>query len=139
MSNAARVALLVQPGEDVSPFSLAIEHGGGEPVVLEASAAGLPPNATGLLIAGTGAFNEAETVPAALLLAIDGKLPVLGIGWGMHALNIALGGQPPAPVEGHGDPARHSDEDPVKHPVVIAPGGKVSYTTAGSGSVRRPW
>ncbi len=105
-------------------------------VACGASAAQFPPQAGGLLVAGTGAFGETEIVPTALLEAIDGRFPVLGIGWGMHALNVALGGRPPVRVEGHGDP--RAGEEPVKHPVFIAPGGKVSYTIAGSGWVTVP-
>ena len=90
------------------------------------------------MIAGTGAFTDSESVPNALLQAIEGRFPVLGIGWGMHALNVALGGQPPAMVEGHGQPDLPGGEESVKHPVFIAPGGKVSYTIAGSGWVTVP-
>ncbi|MCI0775000.1 MAG: gamma-glutamyl-gamma-aminobutyrate hydrolase family protein [Chloroflexi bacterium] len=138
MSRAALVALLLQPGESEPPFALAIEYGGGQPVPCETPATELPPHAGGLLIAGTGAFGESETVPTVLLQAIDRRFPVLGIGWGMHALNVALGGQRPVRVEGHGGPPRHQNEETVRHPVFIAPGGKVSYTIAGSGWVTVP-
>ena len=138
MSNAARVALLVQPGDPESPYASAIEHGGGLPVACDASATVLPVGVGGLMVAGSGAFVDSEPVPKALLQAIEGRFPVLGIGWGMHALNVAFGGQPPVPVERHGQPDRATGEEPVKHPVFIAPGGKVSYTIAGSGWVTVP-
>ncbi len=133
MSNPARVALIVKPGEDSQTFVAAIEHGEGDAVVLD-TASEFPENVGGLLIAGEGAYEASETLPVALTQAIDGGLPVLGIGWGMHALNIALGGDPPILVEGHGDPA----EEPGKHPSFMAPGGKVGYTIAGSGWVTIP-
>jgi putative glutamine amidotransferase len=133
MSNPTRVALLVKPGEDSQTFVAAIEHGDGEAVVIDA-AASMPSNVGGLLVAGELAFDASESVPVALGEAIDAGLPVLGIGWGMHALNIALGGDPPVPVEGHGDPS----EEPGKHPSFMAPGGKVGYTIAGSGWVTIP-
>ena len=138
MNKVARVALLVQPGESESPFAGAIEHGGGEPVICDASAGELPPEVGGLLIAGQGAFAEKESVPTALEGAIDRRFPVLGIGWGMHALNVALGGRPPVKVEGHGAPVRDPGAETVRHPVFIAPGGKVSYTISGSGWVTVP-
>ncbi len=138
MSKDPRVALLVQPGEAEQPFIHAIEHGGGQAVICKAQTAELPANIGGLLVAGSGAFGESESVPEVLLAAIDGKFPVLGIGWGMHALNVALGGQPPVRVEGHGDPHQNTAAQQVKHPVFIAPGGKVSYTIAGSGWVTIP-
>ncbi len=137
-SKTARIALLVQPGEPDSAFASAIEHGGGQPLVCDAGAGALPSDVGGLMIAGTGAFTDSESVPNALLQAIEGRFPVLGIGWGMHALNVALGGQPPAMVEGHGQPGLPGGEESVKHPVFIAPGGKVSYTIAGSGWVTVP-
>jgi putative glutamine amidotransferase len=133
MSNPPQVALLVNPGEPDQPFISAIEHGDGKAVPL-ATSADLPEQAGGLLIAGVGAFSDSDTVPPALVQAIKGGLPVLGIGWGMHALNVALGGTHPVEVEGHGDPS----EDPTKHPVFMAPGGKVGYTIAGSGWVTVP-
>ena len=138
VSQAARVALLVRPGEPEPAFARAIVHGGGQPVSCEPAAAELPPHVGGLLIAGTGAFGESDTVPAALLQAIDRRFPVLGIGWGMHALNVALGGRPPVQIEGHGEPSRHPGDELVRHPAFIAPGGKVSYTIAGSGWVTVP-
>ncbi|MBT4125922.1 MAG: C26 family cysteine hydrolase domain-containing family [Chloroflexi bacterium] len=133
MSNPARVALLVRPGENPQPFIDAIKHGEGEAVVLGESDS-FPCDIGGLLVAGEGAYEASESIPTALAQAIEGSFPVLGIGWGMHALNIALGGQPPIKVEGHG----HPDEDLTKHPLFMAPGGKVGYTIAGSGWVTVP-
>ncbi|MDG0870293.1 gamma-glutamyl-gamma-aminobutyrate hydrolase family protein [Candidatus Lucifugimonas marina] len=133
MSNPALVALLVRPGENPQPFIDAIRHGEGEAVVFSETE-DLPENVGGLLVAGEGAYEAHETVAPALAQAIKGSFPVLGIGWGMHALNIALGGQPPVKVEGHG----HPDDEPTKHPLFMAPGGKVGYTIAGSGWVTVP-
>ncbi len=133
MSSLVRVGLLVRSGENPQPYGDAVAHGDGEAVVLTA-AGNLPDNVGGLLIAGEGAYESSETVPGALIQAIEGGFPVLGIGWGMHTLNIALGGQPPIRLEGHGDPF----EKPVKHPVFMAPGGKVGYTIGGSGWVTVP-
>jgi len=133
MTNKTRVALIVQPGDNAQTFIDAIKHGDGEAVLIANSDA-LPDGVGGLLVAGEGAYEPSETLPVALRQAIDSGFPVLGIGWGMHALNIALGGQPPIAVEGHGDPA----EELAKHPLFMAPGGKVGYTIAGSGWVTVP-
>jgi gamma-glutamyl-gamma-aminobutyrate hydrolase PuuD len=138
MDDLTRVALLVQAGGPEQPFARAIEHGGGLPVLCKTPATELPSHVGGLLVAGTGALGEMETPPAALLQAIEGRLPVLGIGWGMHALNVALGGRPPLPVKGHGAPGQQPGEELATHPVFLAPGGKVSYTIAGSGWVTVP-
>jgi len=103
MSKQPQVALLVPPGEEPQPFIAAIEHGEGQAVLIELSD-DLPENTGGLLVAGNGAFDQAEKVPQALTQAIENGSPVLGIGWGMHALNVALGGLRPVRVEGHGNP-----------------------------------
>ncbi len=133
MSSPARVALLVRPGESQQPFIAAIEHGEGEAVVVEPGA-DLPYAVGGLLVAGEGAYESTEALPVALVQAIENGFPVLGIGWGMHALNIALGGDPPVPVDNHGNPS----EETIRHPLFMAPGGKVGYTIAGSGWVTVP-
>ncbi|MBT3555652.1 MAG: C26 family cysteine hydrolase domain-containing family [Chloroflexi bacterium] len=133
MSNPARVALVVRPGENPQPFVDAIAHGAGESVVIESDAE-LPNDVGGLMVAGEAGFISSDRLPTALAQAIDAEFPVLGIGWGMHALNIALGGELPIAVKGHGDP----NEDPTKHTSFMAPGGKVGYTIAGSGWVTIP-
>ena len=134
MTDPARVALIVRPGEEPDPFIAAIQHGDGE-AVLVAEGDDLPVGAGGLLVAGEGGFTASDSVPSALNSAINAGYPVLGIGWGMHALNIALGGQPPVEVTNHGDP---DDGELSKHPLFMAPGGKVGYTIAGSGWVTVP-
>ncbi|MEE8046994.1 MAG: gamma-glutamyl-gamma-aminobutyrate hydrolase family protein [Dehalococcoidia bacterium] len=133
MSSTPQVALLVRPGEPEQPFIDAIEHGEGHAVLFNPSD-DLPESIGGLLVAGVGAFEGSDTVPPALAQAIDAGFPVLGVGWGMHALNVALGGLRPIRVQGHGDPT----EEPTKHPLFMAPGGKVGYTIAGSGWVTVP-
>ena len=133
MSNLARVALVVRHGESPQPFVDAIAHGAGQAVVIESDVE-LPSDVGGLMVAGEAGFLSSDSVPIALVQAIGGGLPVLGIGWGMHALNIALGGEFPIVIEGHGDPS----ENPTKHTSFMAPGGKVGYTIAGSGWVTIP-
>ncbi len=59
-------------------------------------------------------------------------MAILGVGWGMHAINVALGGREPVAVPG-------ASVEPVKMPVFISPGGKLSYTIAGSGWVSVPF
>jgi putative glutamine amidotransferase len=136
--NPTRVTLLVPPGEEPQPFVDAIAHGDGQASSVDIRE-DLPEEATGLLIAGVGAFGEKESVPPALIQAIKKGIPVLAIGWGMHALNVALGGQPPIKVEGHGSPPNgETTGETTKHPLFMAPGGKVGYTITGSGWVTAP-
>ena len=133
MSDPTRVALVVCPGENPQPFIDAIAHGAGHAVVI-ASDDELPDDVGGLMVAGEAGFVPSDSLPISLVQAIDAAFPVLGIGWGMHALNIALGGEPPIVVEGHG----HPSENLMRHTSFMAPGGKVGYTIAGSGWVTIP-
>ena len=134
MTDQARVALIVRPGENPDPFVAAIQHGDGKAVHI-AEDQELPAGVGGLLVAGEGGYEVSDSVPTPLKSAINAGYPVLGIGWGMHVVNIALGGQPPIELIGHGDP---NNEEISKHPLFMAPGGKVGYTIAGSGWVTVP-
>ena len=60
-------------------------------------------------------------------------MPVLGIGWGMHAINAAYGGE--APYVLATARTRGRTASPVRHRVFLAPGAKLSYTIGGSGWV----
>ena len=132
-SDFSSVALIVRPGEPAEQFAGAINHGGGVAVQVGVTDA-FPETAGGLLIAGDEAYSDADNVPQGLLDAIEGSYPVLGIGWGMHALNVAMGGGTPVKISGHRVPG----EDLCNHPLFMAPGGKVGYTIAGSGWVTVP-
>ena len=133
-SSPVQVALIVQPDQKPDLYIAAIEHGGGVPIVVDHSSE-IPDGVGGFMVAGEGAFLHSDRVPAILHAAVKAKFPVLGIGWGMHAINVCLGGLPPVAVSGHGDPG---DQEFYKHPVFMAPGGKVGYTIAGSGWVTVP-
>ncbi len=125
----AGVALLVAPGEASAPFESALRHAEGRPIVVAPRDVS-PGDAGGLLIAGQGPF--AGPVPDVLSSAIDADLPVLGIGWGMQAINVALGGEYPVPVDAR---AAVDGDQGVRHPIFISLGGKISFTIAGSGWV----
>ena len=128
MGALPEVGVIVQSGEDAEPYLAAIRHGQGEPVLLDADEP-VPANIGGLLIGGSGHFRPDETMPTALINAIARDMPVLGVGWGMHAINHAVGGETPRPVE---------DCVNARKTVFISPGAKLSYTIAGSGWVGVP-
>ncbi len=111
-----------------------ISDAGVQPVTL-GDGQDLPPDCDGLLLVSEMSEAACEPTPPALTQALARDIPVLGIGWGMHALNVALGGKPPTPVAGHLPVA---DGAPVKTQVFLSPGGKVASTIGGSGWVSVP-
>jgi hypothetical protein len=125
LSATRTVGVLSPTDEEIEPYVAAVRHGQGRPEVVSADAQ-LPESVGGLLVIGERQFSG--DVPAALRDALARELPVLGVNRGMHALNVALGGKPP--VE-----APDADGAPVKRPVFLSPGGKVSSTITGSGWV----
>lgn len=123
------VAVLTSSAERPSDFFPAVEHGDGVPIAVPGDA-DMPDEAGALLAIGTSSFDG--DVPNVLTDALKREIPVLGVGWGMHALNCALGGKPPVPL-------RDASEPPAKSPIFISPGAKLSYTIAGSGWVSVPF
>ena len=122
------VAVLVPAGEDTALWLAAIGHGGGKPE-LTGTSGPLPSDAGGLLVGGTADFGG--TPLPALQQALDADMPVLGVCGGMHAINCALGGREPVPVPAASATGRQT--------IFMSPGGKLSYTIAGSGWVGVPF
>lgn len=90
---------------------------------------------------GDRAYSGADTLPPVLVEALARDIPVLGTGWGMHAINVALGGGMPVAVVGHGPAAGTGGAVrglPVRRQVFLSPGGKVASTIGGSGWVNVP-
>ncbi len=129
--NAAQgvVAVLSPPGEEPSKYFSVVEHGSGIPVA--AFPDGEFPAEAGALLA-IGVINFDGKVPHILRSALDSGIPVLGVGWGMHAINVALGGKRAVQVPG-------ATGEPARMPVFISPGAKLSYTITGSGWVSVPF
>lgn len=124
------IALVASAREDSAICGATLESAGATPLAIEQDDH-LPPHASALLLVGQGWFDPAASAPpAALAEALHADLPVLGIEWGMQALNAAFGGK--APVE---SPAHRSPESPSKHRVFLTMGGKVSSIVGGAGVV----
>ena len=123
------VAVLTPQGDAPESYFSAVSHGSGIPVSSETDR-DLPDSAAALLVIGVTAFDG--HVPKPLAQALKQKMPVLGVGWGMHALNVALGGDMPVAIP-------EAPSEPTKSPIFISPGAKLSYTIAGSGWVSVPF
>lgn len=124
------IAVVGNAPEDSAICRATLEGAGATPLAIEQDDH-LPPHASALLLVGHGWFDPAESrPPVALAEALGADLPILGIEWGMQAINAAYGGK--APVE---SPAHESPESPSKHRVFLTMGGKVSSIVGGAGVV----
>jgi hypothetical protein len=137
------LSLITAHGEDPDVFGRALRDIGPEVRTL-APDADLPPDAGGLLVFGESVFGSmAESPPPALLTAVEANIPVLGVGWGMHALNVALGGKPPVRladsiVVGQRPARRGRIVELGKMRTFLTLGGKVAATIGAGGPVATP-
>ena len=131
MVEMPEISLIVPGDSDPAPYAAAIIASGGKTTPLAPGRA-LPDTTTGLLLAGDGNATSRPAVSDAILQAVTMGMPVLGIGWGMHAINEAFGGDPAGPLPGH---RTEPDDGPGRQRVFLAPGAKLSYTIGGSGWV----
>ena len=125
------ISLVVPRGTDSAPYAEAVAACGGRATPM-APYVPLPDASTGLLLAGEDDAVSGAEVSNVIRRAVDAGMPVLGIGWGMHAINAAYGGYPPHALQGRGS---GPDGESVRHRVFLAPGAKLSYTIGGSGWV----
>ncbi len=130
-ASMAEISLIVPVDTDPGPYADEISASGGRANSL-AMGRTLPDTTTGLMLAGDGDTVSSPAGSDAVLCAVSMGIPVLGIGWGMHAINEAFGGDPAVTLQGRGTgPA----EGPDRYRVFLAPGAKLSYTIGGSGWV----
>jgi putative glutamine amidotransferase len=111
--------------EDAEPIADAVRRAGGSP--FDSAGSDLA-EAGGLVLAADGDAVHVALTKAAL----DRDMPLLAIGGGLHTLNVALGGAPATPVEGHGPDGEASSY----HRIYIAPGSKLAAVVGSGGFVR---
>ena len=112
--------------EDAEPLADAIRRAGGSPVVIPQTSS--DPGSSALVLAADGDAVHVALAKAAL----EADMPVLAIGGGLHTLNVALGGAPASPVDGHGPEGEASSY----HRIYIAPGSKLAAVVGSGGFVR---
>jgi putative glutamine amidotransferase len=131
MPTGPTVSIAASP-EDTKPLADAVQRAGGTPLALSPESMLSDGNA---LVAGHALVLAADGDPRHVALvqaALEVDMPLLAIGDGLHTLNLALGGAPAAPVEGHGP----EGEDPSYHRIYIAPGSKLAAVVGSGGFVR---
>ncbi len=144
---------------NAQPYADAIERSGGEALVILPEH-GPPPEETlarvgGLLLCGGEDIHPRwygqEPLPqvhyvsdeardemelSLLRAALDADMPVLGIGRGMHALNVVLGGSIDPQIQGHAAHEKDGEEASSYHHIYITPGSKLSAVVGAGGFVR---
>lgn len=88
-----------------------------------------------------GAFDDNNGAGAAadvalLRAALDRDMPIYAIGDGMRALNMALGGRPPRPVDNHAAADGADESASEYHHIYIAPGSRLAAVVGSGGFVR---
>ena len=124
--------IIAASSEDTKPLADAVQRAGGLPLALSQDSLHSDGNA---LVGGHALVLAADGDPGHVALAeaaLEMDMPLLAIGDGLHTLNLALGGAPAAPVEGHGPEGYTSSY----HHIYIAPGSKLAAVVGSGGFVR---
>ena len=128
------IGIIAASDAAASPFAEAIRRSGGEPRMMLPNERGSPEEAVRSL-AGVLAARQSEPLGLATLsAALERDLPVLAVGHGIHALNIALGGAGAVDVSAHG--LDKSEDDSTYHRIYISPGSKLASVVGSGGFVR---
>lgn len=87
-----------------------------------------------LVVCGERSADEAQT--ALLRSTLEAGLPVLCVGGGLHALNLAAGGGPARRIEGHSAGGGEPEPESLYHRIFISPGSKLAAVVGSGGFVR---
>ena len=121
-------------GADPAACAASVERAGGLPRPIGPSAGPDFASVDGLVVYGERSTDEAQT--GHLRNALESGLPVLCIGAGLHALNLAAGGGPARRLEGHAERCGDSGPASSYHRIFISPGSKLAAVVGSGGFVR---
>ncbi len=71
-----------------------------------------------------------------LRVALDDDMPIYAVGDGMQLLNVAFGGKPCLPIEGHTHIEEDADTASAYHHIYISPGSRLAAVVGSGGFVR---
>ena len=130
------IGLVAPADEDARACAAAIERCEGQALRLDAADAGAAAMADALVLCDAAADAEGAAV-GLLRAALADDMPVLAIGGGLHALNIALGGKAAAAVHTAAHPhAADAEGASAYHHIYIAPGSRLAAVVGSGGFVR---
>ncbi len=128
------VAIASAAGAGPAACAVSVERSGGLPEPVDpAEEPDLAPF-DALVVCGERSEDEAQT--ALLRSALEAGLPVLCVGGGLHALNMAAGGGPARRIEGHSGSGGDPEPESLYHRIFISPGSKLAAVVGSGGFVR---
>ena len=131
------IGLIAPADEDARACAAAIERCEGQALRLDAADAGAAAMADALVVCDTAAADAEGDAVGLLRAALADDMPVLAIGGGMQALNIALGGKAAALVHTAEHPhAPDAEGASAYHHIYIAPGSRLAAVVGSGGFVR---
>ena len=134
--NKAPVIGIVVDNVDMLPrLSLIAECHGGKPIPVTAAGDARPvsdADGMGGLLCVSG---HTPVVELLLRSALERDMPILAIGMGLQALNLAMGGAQATTVQGHGSDRNEDGEEASSHRIYISPGSKLAATLGSGGFV----
>ena len=131
MTGRPVAAVLTQCRDSFDSYAYATSTNGAVPIAINKEES-VPSSADMLIFAGTLPAKPSETVPVSVQTALDRGLPILGAGWGLQILNLALGGS----LRTKEAVTRTSGSE--RATVFLPPGSKVAHIVGGSGWVTVP-
>ena len=138
MSDRPLIAILAQDSSSIALYRDQAQKQGGIALTVALNQPELQDGDVLIVVGPATQSGSTSTPPPALVDALARDIPILGIEWGMQALNAALADNAPA---GNNDGRAETKSVPaeaVKTPIFLAPGGKVSHIIGGSGWVSAP-
>jgi anthranilate/para-aminobenzoate synthase component II len=141
MPDSQIIAIAAAPGPDADALAEAVRRSGAVPLSIPPDQAGSPEDALGgadgfIMSSGPaespGGPAEGQEVRL-IVAALEIDMPVLAVGDGMHALNVALGGALPSEVAGHG---ADGEGDSTYHRIFIPVGSRLGKIVGSGGFVR---